>query len=237
MDQVGSRSLLQYGQMSTRALAGLLFWRKWIFDIDNRAGQETGYLFEPIIAQAIGGVPFSHTKSPIRRVENPRKGRQVDCIKRNLAYEFKVRVTIAASGQGRWKEELDFPEDCRKSGYNPMLVVLDPTPNPKINELKAAYEKVGGSVFIGEGAWRHLEEAAGETMSKFLEKYVRAPIQDILNSSPEVLPELHLKMTEAIFSVSVNGEHAEFKRAGNKLDGEEGYSELPEDVDQECPGL
>ena len=28
------------------------------------------------------------------------------------AYEFKLRVTIAASGQGRWKEELDFPSDC-----------------------------------------------------------------------------------------------------------------------------
>ena len=51
LEQVGPRGLLQYGTMSARALAGLLFWRKWLFDIDNRAGQETGYLFEPIIAQ------------------------------------------------------------------------------------------------------------------------------------------------------------------------------------------
>jgi hypothetical protein len=47
MDQVGPRSLLQFGTMKPRALAAFLLWRKWIFDIDNRAGQETGYLFEP----------------------------------------------------------------------------------------------------------------------------------------------------------------------------------------------
>ena len=34
-------------------------------------------------------------------------------------------MTIAASGQGRWKEELDFPADCKASGYVPVLVVLD----------------------------------------------------------------------------------------------------------------
>lgn len=56
IDQVGPRGLLQFGSLTPPALAGLLFWRKWIFDIDNRAGQETGYLFEPIIANAIGGI-------------------------------------------------------------------------------------------------------------------------------------------------------------------------------------
>ena len=59
MDQVGPRGLLQYGTMSPRALTGFMLWRKWLFDIDNRAGQETGYLFEPIIAHLIGGVPVS----------------------------------------------------------------------------------------------------------------------------------------------------------------------------------
>ena len=65
IDQVGPRGLLQYGKLSPSSLAALLFWRKWIFDIDNRAGQETGYLFELIIAHSIGGVPFSSRKSPI----------------------------------------------------------------------------------------------------------------------------------------------------------------------------
>ena len=48
IDQVGPRGLLQYGRLTTKSLAALLFWRKWMFDIDNRAAQETGYIFEPI---------------------------------------------------------------------------------------------------------------------------------------------------------------------------------------------
>lgn len=47
LEQVGPRGLLQYGAITPGALAALLVWRKWMFDIDNRAGQETGYLFEP----------------------------------------------------------------------------------------------------------------------------------------------------------------------------------------------
>lgn len=69
IDQVGPRGLLQFGSLRPKALVSWLFWRKWIFDIDNRAGQETGYVFEPIIAHAIGGIPFSAKKSPIKRGE------------------------------------------------------------------------------------------------------------------------------------------------------------------------
>ena len=75
IDQVGPRGLLQYGGMSPKTLAGFLLWRKWIFDIDNRAGQETGYLFEPIIAAAVGGVPASAKRSPIKRRKDGKKGR------------------------------------------------------------------------------------------------------------------------------------------------------------------
>ena len=94
IDQVGPRGLLQFGGMDVRALAGFLLWRKWVFDIDNRAGQETGYLFEPIIAAAVGGVPVSARKSPVRRRNAPSKGRQVDCLREKRAYEIKLRVTI-----------------------------------------------------------------------------------------------------------------------------------------------
>ena len=80
LEQVGPRGLLQYGKLSGIALAGLLFWRKWFFDIDNRAGQETGYLFEPIIAYAIGGTPAPAKKSPVRRHNDTTKGRQVNCL-------------------------------------------------------------------------------------------------------------------------------------------------------------
>jgi hypothetical protein len=31
---------------------------EWLYDIDNRSAQETGYLFEPILAAAIGGIPY-----------------------------------------------------------------------------------------------------------------------------------------------------------------------------------
>ncbi|MCP4107684.1 MAG: hypothetical protein GY749_19420 [Desulfobacteraceae bacterium] len=212
LDQVGPRTLLQYGQMSTKALAGFLLWRKWLFDIDNRAGQETGYLFEPIIAHAIGGIPVSAGKSPVRRSKDKKKGRQVDCIRNNLAYEIKIRVTVAASGQGRWREELDFPTDCKESGFKPVLIVLDPTPNPKLDELTHAFKNQEGEVYIGDTAWNHLEEVAGETMSIFLEKYVKSPISEVLRSAPEELPEIAFKMNNTAFSVTIEGEHTEFKR-------------------------
>lgn len=80
LEQVGPRGLLQYGKLGPTALAGLLFWRKWFFDIDNRAGQETGYLFEPVIAYAVGGTPVPARKSPIKRHRDSGKGRQVDCL-------------------------------------------------------------------------------------------------------------------------------------------------------------
>ncbi|MEM7533442.1 MAG: restriction endonuclease [Chloroflexota bacterium] len=212
MDQVGPRALLQYGQMSSDVLAGWILWRKWIFDIDNRAGQETGYLFEPIIASAIGGVPFSARTSPVRRRNDNSKGRQVDCIRQQQAYEIKIRVTIASSGQGRWQEELDFPADCRESGYEPILLVLDPTPNPKLKELVSAFEVEGGRAYIGEHAWAHLEKAAGDVMSQFLSKYVRAPISQVLQESSTDLPDLKLQMNMGTFSIIINDEIIEFER-------------------------
>src|SRR5438128_1186894 len=45
IDQVGPRGLLQFGTIAPQALTPFLLWRKWIYDIDNRAGQETGYVF------------------------------------------------------------------------------------------------------------------------------------------------------------------------------------------------
>lgn len=213
MDQVGPRALLQYGQMNPKALVGFLLWRKWIYDIDNRAAQETGYLFEPIIAAAIGGTPISAKKSPIKRYGDSTKGRQVDCVRNSRAYEIKLRVTIAASGQGRWAEELAFPIDCRASNYTPVLIVLDSTANPKLAELARAFLKADGEVYIGDEAWKHLEEAAGSTMAKFLEKYVRSPLQDVLESSPTVLPNATFKMTDTIFSVLVGKDYVEFPRS------------------------
>ena len=178
IDQVGPRGLLLYGLMPARELASLLLLRKWMFDIDNRAGQETGYLFEPILAAAIGGTPVSARHSPVRRRTDPSKGRQLDCLVEGdkLAYEFKLRVTIAASGQGRWAEELDFPLDCEASGYRPALVVLDPTDDPKLSQLRRAFVDAGGFEFVGDAAWEHLEAAAGSTMGKFHRALRSSPV-------------------------------------------------------------
>lgn len=235
IEQVGPRGLLQYGTMSPRALTGLLFWRKWLFDLDNRAGQETGYLFEPIIAHAIGGSPFGARASPVRRRGNAEKGRQVDCIRERKAYEFKIRVTIASSGQGRWQEELEFPADARHSNYTPVLVVLDATPNPKLEQLEAAFLAARGEVYKGNEAWAHLDAVAGPTMALFLEKYVREPIQSLLAAVPRQLPEFRAQMDADSITLSIDGETFRIhRRLAEVADGE--ADDLPEDAIEGIPG-
>ena len=194
MDQIGPRALLQYKQLENRSLAALLVWRKWLYDIDNRAAQDTGYLFEPVISAALGGASFGARNSPVRRLSDPSKGRQVDCIIDDRAYEIKIRVTIAASGQGRWHEELTFPAEARAAGFTPVLVVLDPTDNPKLAELVRAYHAVGGEHYLGEDAWAHLRTTASAEMAVFLEKYIHAPLDAVVDSlsDDEALPNLQL---------------------------------------------
>jgi len=58
MDQVGTRGLLEYGTYPDQFLFNWLVWRKWVFDLDNRSGQETGYLFEPVL------LPIRNTDPP-----------------------------------------------------------------------------------------------------------------------------------------------------------------------------
>ena len=237
IDQVGPRGLLQFGSLSARALAAFLFWRKWIFDIDNRAGQETGYLFEPIIANSIGGVPASAKKSPVKR-KGTGTGRQVDCVREvdKRAYEIKLRVTIAASGQGRWQEELDFPEDCRASGYMPILIVLDPTNNPKVSELQRIFVEAGGECHVGPAAWKHLEDMAGATMATFLNRYVHDPIEALLNESLQQLPDITFAITDDVLTVDVGGDRLRIDRAVQP-ELASGPDELPDDVNGEASTL
>jgi hypothetical protein len=238
IDQVGPRGLLQYGTLPAKALTPFILWRKWMFDIDNRAGQETGYVFEPIIASAIGGVSVGPRSSPVKRHGDKSKGRQVDCVRKKKAYEFKIRVTIAASGQGRWKEELDFPIDCRSSGFTPVLVVLDPTPNPKLEELTEKFKSQKGEVYVGEEAWKHLNSVAGPTMGKFIDRYVHRPIQDLLAEAKEykeALPDMTVAMSEDVFTVSVAGEALTIERNPKPEEASE-PDELPEDVEEQFPG-
>lgn len=185
MDQVGPRGLLEYGICDNDLLNSWLIWRKWVFDIDNRSGQETGYLFEPILASCLGGEAVGSTNSPVKRLDEngaPKAtGRQIDCYigAENLAYEFKIRVTIAASGQGRFGEELSFPKECKAAGITPVLVVLDPTPSNRLTELAQVFKNNNGLVYIGTQAWEHLEEQSGEIMSHFIDNYIKPPLKAI----------------------------------------------------------
>lgn len=193
-DQIAPRSLLEYGKCKDSLLATWLEWRKWIFDIDNRSAQETGYVFEPILASCLGGISVSHINSPVKRIDDrgnqTHEGRQVDCYIEDTkeVYELKMRVTIAASGQGRFGEELSFPSEAEKSGLTPILVVFDGTDSELLNKLKSEYKKHGGKCFIGESAWNMLYEKAGKEMSLFIKKYISPPIQAMskyINSCPK----------------------------------------------------
>ncbi len=205
MEALIPRCLLEYKLMPSETLASWLVWRKWLYDIDNRAAQETGYLFEPILAAAIGGIPYNATKSPIRRTSEPSKGRQVDCLEGVHAYEFKMRVTIAASNQGRFKEELAFALDCHSSNYIPILLVLDPTPSTRLDELIAEYSKYGGNAFVGDEAWKHIEDKAGDTMGKFVERYVRIPLREV-DSSYKNLQSISFSSAADRISIQIGGQ-------------------------------
>ncbi len=235
MDQVGPRGLLQYGSLSPQALVALLFWRKWLYDTDNRAAQETGYLFEPILAAAIGGTPVGARRSPVKRASNKSKGRQVDCIKGKKAYEFKLRLTIASSGQGRWGEELQFPEDCVQSGFTPVFVVLDPTDNPKLSEITRVFEEAGGETYVGDDAWSMLEQEAGPVMWQFLERYVRAPLDSMIAQSPVTMPNLMLSHDGESITFTVGKESLTVERTVDET-FEVSTDEIPEDVDEGMPG-
>ena len=193
-DQVAPRSLLEYGKCDDSLLATWLEWRKWFFDIDNRSGQETGYVFEPILASCLGGVPVSHTSSPVKRINDSghrtSEGRQVDCYIEDAkeVYELKMRVTIAASGQGRFKEEMSFPHEAKTSGLTPILVVFDETESALLTKLKAQFKKHDGKCYIGQAAWDMLYKKAGKEMSLFIQKYIYPPIQAMgkfIDSNPQ----------------------------------------------------
>lgn len=212
MDQIGPRGLLEYGICNNTLLNSWLIWRKWIFDIDNRSGQETGYMFEPILASCLGGEPVGSMNSPVKRLDeqgNPKTtGRQIDCYigAENVAYEFKIRVTIAASGQGRWGEELSFPRECRAAGITPILIVLDPTESHRLTDLTQAFRDNSGQVFIGEAAWLHLEEKAGTIMSQFIDNYIKPPLETINAFDTSNLSELTLTWNNQRIAIAGGGE-------------------------------
>ncbi len=207
MNQIGPRSLLEFGGVDDELLASWLIWRKWIFDVDNRAAQETGYLFEPVLASCLGGEAVGSRHSPVKRlndgVARTDEGRQIDCYdgENQLAYEFKLRVTIAASGQGRFAEELSFPVECRASGLTPVLIVLDPTPSARLTDLIRAFEANGGKHYVGSDAWAHMEAKAGEIMAVFLEKYIKPPLVEMAKYEDTLPQTLEIACTSEAMTI------------------------------------
>lgn len=207
-EQIGPRCLLEYGNCEDDLLFSWMSWRKLIYDIDNRSAQETGYLFEPILASCLGGEPVSHKHSPVKRIDdngNPTsEGRQIDCYieETKEAYELKLRVTIAASGQGRFNEEMSFPYEAHRAGLTPVLIVFDPTPSPLLERLKAKYVDEGGRYAVGEDAWNMLTERAGREMGKYILKYIKPPISKMDEIHCAVPACIHLSATENMLTIS-----------------------------------
>lgn len=218
MDQIGPRVLLEFGACDSNLLANWMTWRKWVYDIDNRAAQETGYVFEPIIASCLGGESVGARNSPVKRVDKDgsqtTNGRQIDCYvpASNIAYEVKLRVTIAASGQGRFGEELSFPFECQAAGIKPILLVLDPTPSNRLDELSRKFIDCGGELYQGEEAWIYMEEKSGKVISVFIEKYIRPAISEIEEIQLTTLEQITLTWEEQEIVISGAGKIYQIKR-------------------------
>jgi hypothetical protein len=224
MDQVARKGLLEYGIFPSPGLTAWLVWRKWIFDVDARSAQETGYLFDTILGSAVGGISYSSKTSPIPRADRD-GARQVDCViddgERKAAYEFKTRLTIASSGQGRWREEIAFPAEAAAAGYTPILLVLDPTDNAKLRELSDAFAAVSGETYVGENVWAHLEQHAAPTMQAFLERYVRVPIEAVITDEAPDLPDATLSWRADGISLLIGDQRYDISRSTATDDIEE----------------
>ncbi|MEP7169590.1 MAG: restriction endonuclease [Bacteroidota bacterium] len=233
MDQVGPRGLLEYGICDNDLLNSWLIWRKWIFDIDNRSGQETGYMFEPILASCLGGESVGSTNSPVKRLDERGKpkstGRQIDCYigGENVAYEFKIRVTIAASGQGRFGEELSFPKECSAAGITPILIVLDPTSSNRLTELAQVFKNNKGIVYIGEQAWKHLEDKSGKIMSHFIDNYIKPPLKTINDFDTSKLSSI--KLTWGDDKIIIQGDSKSYPIDRSKGSAEDEINDTPTD--------
>lgn len=163
-------------------------------------------------------VSVSARLSPVKRIDDygnqTASGRQIDCYLEETkeVYELKMRATIAASGQGRFGEEMSFPYEAQKAGLIPILVVFDENDSSLLNKLKQQYVDCGGRYYIGHDAWAMLKEKAGYGMGIFVDKYIYPPINTMethLNSNPRAIC---LQKTDDSVIVSNTNEEYRIKR-------------------------
>jgi hypothetical protein len=83
---------------------------------------------------------------------------------------------------------------------------------------------------------KHLEGLAGRTMSRFLERYVRGPINQLIAEAPEQpLPEITARDYGNAISILISGEEIRIQRRVEPSN--EGGDELPEDVPGDDPSV
>lgn len=178
--QISIRGLLEYQNGKEDEIISNLVKRKHTYDIDNRSAQETGYLIETIFREALGGKAGHQKNSEVKRTLDNKKSRQVDCIiekdGKSYAYEVKLRISMAASGQGRFNEELSFAQDCKNNEFIPILLILEKDDNSKFFKIKQTYQENDGFVFSGEEAWKHIIDMAPKEISFFINKYLYIPL-------------------------------------------------------------
>jgi hypothetical protein len=115
------------------------------------------------------------------------------------------------------------------------LIVLDPTPNPRLTELQDFFRANAGEAYVGDAAWEHLEAEAGSVMGRFLEKYVRQPIQALLAAAPGVLPQLTALNRGNSIDLTIGNDLVRIARSHETVADDD--DEMPEDVDDQVPGL
>ena len=118
------------------------------------------------------------------------------------AYELKLRVTIAASGQGRFGEEMSFPIEAKRAGIIPVLIVFAPTPSALLERLKSQYIKHGGRCAISVDAWNELISKAGKEMGIFIQKYIEQPILNMGNQSDRIPSAISLVADDAAVKIT-----------------------------------
>jgi len=159
------RVLMEFGGAPPAEFASWLVWRQRICDIEEHAAQETSHLFKTIMAMALGGETFDADASPIRCAQDASRGRRVGCVVGRRAYAFMCHLTEATSAEGRFHEELRFAEDCKASGFKPILLVLGGKRCRQSAIMSETFLANGGEALIGREAWEHLAAEAGPTMS------------------------------------------------------------------------
>jgi hypothetical protein len=103
-------------------------------------------------------------------------------------------------------------------------------------ELVSEFARRGGQSYLGHSAWEHLESLAGPSMTRFLEKYVRSPMDDILNETSPDLPDLCARLVGDEVKLSLGNEEIVITRRLDPTFEVSDGDAIPEDIVDEFAG-